>query len=73
MSVLVIRSYEWIHHTGMKRTEMIKKKKRQIRIDFQVVPKDIRLLKNNYMEREREKELNMSEEEEKQARIGNTC
>ena len=72
MSVLVIRSYEWIHHTGMKRTEMIKKK-RQIRIDFQVVSKDILLLKNNYMEREREKELNMSEEEEKQARIGNTC
>lgn len=51
MSVLVIRSYEWIHHTGMKRTEMIKKK-RQIRIDFQVVSKDILLLKNNYIERE---------------------
>lgn len=70
MSVL-IRSYEWIHHTGMKRTEMIKKK-RQIGIDFQVVSKDILLLKNNYMEREREKEFSMSKEEEKQARLGNT-
>ena len=71
MSVLIIRSYEWIHHTGMKRTEMIKKK-RQIGIDFQVVSKDILLLKNNYMEREREKEFSMSKEEEKQARLGNT-
>ena len=71
MSILIIRSYEWIHHTGMKRTEMIKKK-RQIGIDFQVVSKDILLLKNNYMEREREKEFSMSKEEEKQARLGNT-
>ena len=48
------------------------KKKRQIGIDFQVVSKDILLLKNNYMEREREKEFSMSKEEEKQARLGNT-
>lgn len=72
MSVLIIRSYEWIHHTGIKRTEMILKK-RQIGIDFQVVSKDILLLKNKYMEREREKEFSMSQEEEKQARLGNTC
>lgn len=69
MSVPIIRSYEWIHHTGMKRTEMIK----QIEIYFQVVSKEILLLKNSYIERKREKEFSMSKEEEKQARLGNTC